>query len=107
MNPSCAILAQAAAIPEGDMRGGEEENTGDSWEERIERKKRCGGEGGEKGVGGEERAERRGWKRSGDGEGHRRSACVDYTMWTLYGKNPLWLGGDMLTLPRDLTSPYL
>lgn len=62
MNPSCAILAQAAAIPEGEMRGGEEEKTGDSWKERIERKKRCGGEGGEKGVGGEERAKKKwGW----------------------------------------------
>lgn len=64
MNPSCAILAQAAAIPEGEMRGGEEEKTGDSWKERIERKKRCGGEGGEKGVGGEERAEKK-WRWGG------------------------------------------
>ena len=62
MNPSCAILAQAPAIPEeGGRGGGEGRKRGE--EER-------GGEGGE----GEEREEERGrrGRRRGGGEGEER-----------------------------------
>ena len=109
MKPSCTILAQAAAIPEGKMRGGKEEKTGDSWEEdRIERKKGCGGgEGGEKG-----------WvvKRGQEGEGGKeermgRGTEEVHMLTTQHGhcmKRVLCgLGGDMLNLSMDLTSKYL